>query len=528
MKLTKTLATLLLVMLLTSGVFAVSNTDAIVVSDKTTPSLAERSNFTEISSSDINSVNKVSIGLDPRKQTSANSEATYKVIVKALYLPETDSLQTSEYELKFESEDEGLRGELDAESLTLQPGEKKTFELRITAESSGEHKFTVAIEDKDGNEVKAEGSLSVLDSNTEPSQRIKLDLQPEKQYTESGSSEYILTVHRPTETPCYSNARCASSYSAQEYKLVFVSEQESLSSELQSSLSLRPGEKASVPLKITAREKGTYVFKVYAEASDYETSVRGLLVYGKEPQTQSINQVSSSSLLDGEGFAINEDQSEGVLVYLNLLSSEEIRGKMVFGEDSYALKGQVSDSGTQIDFSIFNPEDLGYGQSIGEFSGEIKKFDNFVTLHGGLDFEIYSYPNQYWTLTIIGKQDSIFKNEIIVAQPDAPITKTINTQEVVTIRQGQIPESEDVEETTTEAYMVPEKIERKKIFGFIPNPWGDKLLKVKLVEGDAITEKTLEEFSTAQIGDYEVGIGSLENEDAIEVSITKTTNIKLN
>jgi hypothetical protein len=554
MKLAKTIVLVLIVMLLTSGVFAVSNTDSKGKSDDSSSKKALHStswtatkdpsksnSYTEISNSETSSVNKVSISLDPRKQTSTNGEAAYKVIVKSLYLPDTGVLEAKEYKLSFEPEDQETTGEFGTQSVTLRPGEKISVDLNVHVENSGEHQFVVKAIDGQGNSAKSEGLLTVLDSNTEPSQKIKLDLQPEKQYTDTGNSEsYTVEVYRPVETACYSNEECAASYSAQEYELVFVSEQESLTGEFQSSnpISLKPGERISVPLDITAKEKGTYVFKVYAKTSDYETSVKGLLVYGKEPQNTaqpSVTSTPSSSYVSGEGYAINEDQSEGILVYLNLLGEKELRGKMVFGKDTYALKGQVSDSGNEIEFNFYNPDDGGFDRSIGQFSGEVQKFDDFAILKGGIDFETSSYPNQYWTLTIVGKQNKVFENEIVVITPDTPVTKTINKEEVVTIRQGQPRTKTDSSDVLSseqvdmqEAYIVPEKIETKKIFGFIPNPWGDKLLKVKLVDGEKIIEEKVQEFGTNIMGDYEVSIGSLENEDAIEVSITKSTKLRLN
>src|SRR3989344_1724082 len=536
--LAKPLAILLLVMLLTSGVFAVSNIDFAEYSDNNstetsyspanstlTKTQSESKNHTETKVSETLPKNNISISLSPRKQTSANGEATYNIIVKSLFLPDSDSLRASEYQLYFEPEDQNLKGKFSTEKFTLQPNGKITVELNIYAENSGEHKFAVRVVNENGNEAKAEGLLSVLDSNT-ASHKIKLDLQPEKQYTENGTSEYVLTVYRPFETPCYNNIECTSVYPAQEYELVLVSEQGRLGGEFKGSnlVSVSSGEKKSLALKITAKEKGTYVFKVYAKAPNYEKSVRGLLVYGKEPQEPQPAS-ESYSYLKGEGFATNEDKSEGVLVAMHLLGDdEETRGKMTFNKDSYALKGEVSDSGTQINLSIFNPEDPGFGQSVGEFNGEIRRFNNFMVLHGGLVFKNNDYPNQYWALTITGKQNSVFENEIVVAQPDIPVTKTINKKEVVTIRQGRPKESEILSESEAkETYIVPEKIERKKLLGIFPNPWGDKLLKVKLVDGDTITEKTVKEFSTTTVGNYDVTIGSLENEDAIDVSVTKTT-----
>src|SRR3990167_9512682 len=520
--LAKPLAILLLVMLLTSGVFAVSNIDFAEYSDNNstetsyspanstlTKTQSESKNHTETKVSETLPKNNISISLSPRKQTSANGEATYNIIVKSLFLPDSDSLRASEYQLYFEPEDQNLKGKFSTEKFTLQPNGKITVELNIYAENSGEHKFAVRVVNENGNEAKSEGLLSVLDSNT-ASHKIKLDLQPEKQYTENGTSEYVLTVYRPFETPCYNNIECTSVYPAQEYELVLVSEQGRLGGEFKGSnlVSVSSGEKKSLALKITAKEKGTYVFKVYAKEP-------------QEPQPAS----ESYSYLKGEGFATNEDKSEGVLVAMHLLGDdEETRGKMTFNKDSYALKGEVSDSGTQINLSIFNPEDPGFGQSVGEFNGEIRRFNNFMVLHGGLVFKNNDYPNQYWALTITGKQNSVFENEIVVAQPDTPVTKTINKEEVVTIRQGRPKESEILSESESkETYIVPEKIERKKLLGIFPNPWGDKLLKVKLVDGDTITEKTVKEFSTTTVGNYDVTIGSLENEDAIDVSVTKTT-----
>lgn len=541
-KLEKTVAAILLFILLTSGVFAVSDTDLAGSSgnkilDKSTSitrivasAPSERTNITNISTDNLPK-NKFSVSLDPKKQTSVNGEATYKVIVKALYLPSTDSIQASEYKLSFEPKDKSLQGEFGAKSIVLQPGEKTNTELKIKADNSGEHEFSVIVSDANGNDVEAEGLLSVLDSNTEPSQKIKLDLQPEKQYTESGESEYTLSLYRSLETPCNSETECSALYAAQNYELSFVSEQGSLTGEfkLENPISLKPGEKKSVPLVITAKEKGTYVFKVYAKASDYETNIRGLLVYGKDPQNnQQI--ITSSPYLNSEGFAMNEDQSEGISISLYLVGGNgEVRGKLVFGEDSYAVKGKVSDTIDQIDLDLYNTEDGGFDKPLGELSGEIKKFQNFLMVQGGLDLSSNSYPDRYWTVSLTSKQNSIFQNKIIVAEPDVPVTKTINKEEVVTIRQGPPRNSTESEnETNKEAYILTEKIEKTKILGLIPNPWGDKLLKVKLVDGDQITEKTLKEFSTSQIGNFEVGIGSLDNEDAIEVSITKTSKLRLN
>ncbi|MBU1103431.1 MAG: hypothetical protein KJ600_02655, partial [Nanoarchaeota archaeon] len=71
---------------------------------------------------------------------------------------------------------------------------------------------------------------------------------------------------------------------------------------------------------------------------------------------------------------------------------------------------------------------------------------------------------------------------------------------------------------------MPKKIERKKVFGFIPNPWGEKIVRFQVTEGNEVQEKTIEAFGKKKIGNYEISVGSLENEEAIEVTVRQTAN----
>lgn len=541
MHLRKFLIAILFITFLTASVLAQTNTDAtesseIIKATKLSPSDSTNAEtdeseriFTNQDNSDDNTIeyetipaSKISITLNPRKQTSGNGLATYEITIKAHYLPNTDSLEVTKYKLEFNPEDRSTTGSLGLDHFTLQPGEKITTELKVRSENPGEHRFLIRVTDEEGQITETEGLLSVVDSTSEPSLRVKLDLEPEKQYTRSGTATYEVLIHRPLETPCYSNTDCANIFPAQEYELLFISEQEALTGKFTQpgSVSLKPGEKKLINLEVMTEKEATYVFKVHAKTQGYETSTRGLLVYGEEPQTTSVE-----SYLEGEGFAINEDQSEGKIIYLNLLGDKkDLRGKIAFGSDTYALKGAISKDETEVYLGLYDLEDGGLSQSIGEFHGEIHQFDNFALLKGSIDFETRSYPNQYWTLNIMGKRSSVFENEIIVAEPNTPVTKTINKEEVVTIRQGHNLENTDSEESRIqEAYIVPEKIERKKILGIIPNPWGDKVLKVKIFDGEDVIETEVTEFGSKNIGNYEVSVGSLEDEDAIEVSVKKSS-----
>lgn len=524
MKVAKTAIALLFVMLLASSVIAVSDDTTEVIEVTKTTSENKRIFTSDDSLENVNSApvaSKASISLNPRRQTSSRT-ATYEVTVKAHYLPNTDALAITEYTLDFDAKDRSTTGEFSRDTFTLQPGEKLTVELKVQSETAGEHDFDIEVTSKDGFESEISGMLFVVDSNTEASKEVKIDLQPEKKYTETGKTKYGVVVYRPLETPCYSNTNCAEIYDEEPYNLEFISEHNALQGEFTGpkTIYLKPGEKKSTVLEVKADFEGTYVFKVYAKTQEYETGAKGLMVYGKEPQISS----SLRPYIEGEGFATNEDQSQGKITYLSLLGENgDLRGKMAFGSESYALKGEISDD-RETYFSLYKPQDGGFSESIGEFHGKIEQYETFSILQGSIDFEIYSYPNQVWRLTVLGKQNSVFEKEIVIEGADRPVTQTINKQEVVTIRQThRVGETDSTELEAKEAYIVPEKIERKKILGIIPNPWGDKILKVKMVDGDEVIEEEVKEFGSNKVGEYEVSVGSLEDEEAIEVSIKKST-----
>jgi len=477
--------------------------------------------ITQINNETNNKTEKISIMLDQKKQTSTNKKAVYKIIIESDYSPQNTIAEPEKYTLKFDSKNDLLKGKFETNTISLLPGEKKTVELEINADSAGEYEFIVFAEDERGNKVESIGSLLVLEQETKPYTQAKIEISPEKQYAERGISEYKITLYLPLEKKCLGDYECEN-YSAQKYSLKFASEQNSLYGKFETNtISLLPGEKKTTYLQVRAEKEGTYIFKVYATTTNYEISAKGLLFYDEKQTISSpaIQTQISSTFLNSEGFAINSDKSEGVLTNVYLLDNEkEIRGKIIFNEKTYAIKGDYNPP--KLEFDIFNTEENKFYNPLGKFAGDVKKFEEFTILEGTLNFWDKKFPNDKWALTLMNKQNRAFENKIVLAQSNTTITKKITKEEIVTIKQKNQPEVDKISEMK-EVYIVPEKIERKKILGIIPNPWGEKYLKVKLVEEDKTTEKTVKEFSTAIVGDYKIGVGSLENEEAIEISIAK-------
>ncbi|MFH1289844.1 MAG: hypothetical protein ABIH92_00375 [Nanoarchaeota archaeon] len=462
----------------------------------------------------------VKVSLKPEKQESELGQTVvYHLIVEDLHAA-TNAVEYSQYkyELEFEGKDY-VHGFFDEETIFLTPGEKTTVKVRVSARIAGTHIFTVIAAGENA-EARARGVLSV-DGNEDTEKTLKLDIDPEKQYSESGLARYKVTVkdlHKPTTSLCPEGRICASNTVARDheykYELYFESKQEvSGKFETGETLYLQPGEEKTVTLVVEAEEDGSYVFVVTARNTEHKENRKGLLVMGDyEPPTPTL------SFFEGEGFAINEDGSEGKLTQLHVLKNEdEIRGKIKFDKTTYALKGTVFNE--DFYFSLYETNDGGFTVSVGEFHGEIKNFDDFFLLEGELTFETAPYYGNVWTLTAFAKAKKVFIETTETS--DSPVVETISSEDVVAIRKIQTANAD--KEIAEEIYVLPKKIERKRILGIIPNPWGEKVLRVEVVEEDKVREKVIEAFGKEKIGSVEVEIGSLDNEEAIEMSVTQIT-----
>ena len=352
---------------------------------------------------------------------------------------------------------------------------------------------------------------------------VEIEISPEKQYTETGSAVYKVIVkdNHPTGACIVDEESSTTSCSIEQlhkYSLAFLGKKVDGKLE-QEKISLKSGETKTIRLDVEAEEKGTYFFAVYAYGDDAKAKTNGVLVFGEDEEPQ----IPTPAFFVGEGFAINEESSEGRLVNLNILKDEEnLRGKMTFGEENFRIDGAISNE--EVYFSVYERNDADLTVSIGEFHGQVTKYDQFLLLEGDLEFEtMVEFPT--WHLTAISKRRPVFKESIIVESSVGTIVENVRPEEVVTIKtpiadigggENQPPE--------TEVYIMPKKIERKKVFGFIPNPWGEKIVRFQVTEGNEVQEKTIEAFGKKKIGNYEISVGSLENEEAIEVTVRQTAN----
>jgi hypothetical protein len=100
-------------------------------------------------------------------------------------------------------------------------------------------------------------------------------------------------------------------------------------------------------------------------------------------------------------------------------------------------------------------------------------------------------------------------NEIVSVVP-----KKIVETESVRIDQNDLSELEEI-------YIRTVKVSKSKIFYFVPNPWGKKVLELEVTIGDKVYKETIKESASENIEGYRIEVGSLEDEDNIELNFKK-------
>ncbi|MBU0467367.1 MAG: hypothetical protein KKD94_00305 [Nanoarchaeota archaeon] len=463
---------------------------------------------------------RVKVSIYPSTQYSDDGTASYKVVVTDVHRPtvnicETDNADCAvavtnnryKYEFEFEAKDCVL-GTFDTDTLLLRPGESETVLLTVKTKEDGSHIFNVKAEGSDTEGI-ARGMLIVGGNDEPPYSDLRIKLDSEKQYSDDGSATYKVILARNKITLTSADAR------EKTYILKFDSSQKEIRGEFErEKVSLAPGETEAVELFVKADRKGSYVFSVKAvdENSNPTPAAKGLLVVRSyEPPTP------TPSFFEGSGFAINKDSSEGELVSLHILKGgEEVRGKMKFGNDDYALKGTYSNE--DLSFSLYETRDGAFTASIGEFHGQVKQFDEFLLLTGGLEFETKSGANQYWSLTAIGKRKAIFRDEISIdsSNDEARVEET-KLEEITTI----VSENDNARE---EFYITPKKF-TKSFFGIKNRYIGTDVLEVEVIDEEGkVYKETLRPGRKEKIGEWEIEVEKesfKESDESVEFSVTK-------
>jgi hypothetical protein len=335
----------------------------------------------------------------------------------------------------------------------------------------------------------------VGDKPTLPVQKVEIIVSPEKQTSETGQATYKIVVRDNHEMPeCPDTAACA--LPMYKYELAFNSETTS-GSFSESSFELGAGQSKTLKLNVIADQKGSNYFKVTAFGKGALDSARGLLVVGEREYTP-----EPTAYFIGSGFTLNEDESIGYLVSLNTIKKgEDISGRFNMAGRNFKLEGTSSNS--DLVFNFVSPD----GDTEGAFKGQVETYSDFLLLKG-----IVQINGKTFDLTAISKRHKVF------ADPE-PLPKVGETKEVArTVSLGTVATFK--KPTEEEVYFRPVRVTRTKIFGFIPNPWGEKKVEIESTDGTNVVKKTVKAFESAEFNDYKVEVGSLDSED-IELKVTK-------
>ena len=160
------------------------------------------------------------------------------------------------------------------------------------------------------------------------------------------------------------------------------------------------------------------------------------------------------------------------------------------------------------------------GVSIGEFEGDIEKYEDFLYLEGKLNFEIFTSPDDEWYINAISKRQSVFK-PVIIDEGGIQVTETVGEGEIIAITETS--EEETTSEGKREIYISPGEV-RKEFFGYENDYIGNKILKIEVTNEDGVTTTTkLRENSETKVGDYRVSVGSFATEGNYEIGVERAS-----
>jgi hypothetical protein len=276
-------------------------------------------------------------------------------------------------------------------------------------------------------------------------------------------------------------------------------------------INLLAGETKTMKVSVKAKGAGPHKFIIQATGLDSLTSVKGT-IFIKTGPTDPID--PSTPFFSGEGFAISSaDETNGKLIRLRLDESDNhLKGKFLIGGQSYRVEGVTS--GIKLQFDLVA---LKSGNVEGHFSGTIQKFSSFTLVEGELDMQ----QEASYSLTAFSKREMIIR-EVFARDTNELVSTSIN--DVIAVSSDEISESsidEISESSIDEVYIKPIKIRTQKLFGFIPNPWGKKVLDIEVIDGDTIITKTITANKSRQINGYEIQVGSLKDNNNIELNVKK-------
>ena len=379
-----------------------------------------------------------------------------------------------------------------------------------------------------------------------PTPNLKVDISPRSQKTNDGSAVYTLKIADLHEQECADTSENSRACERRSYKyILYFKPQTRMSGEFSSpTISLNSEESTAITLRISDANEETNIFSVLIENADSPSEklyTKGVLYNSKMPNNQrpSTPIVDEEIFFAGQGFAINEQTSKGYFAELRITTSgEKLEGKMSMNSKSYKIEG-LDTTDTNNGNYWFTLYDARTGEPVGVFNGKVESFNDFKLLKGDLAFVHRDWTISDWKLTAFSKQKSDFgktisptkeretefvgEQEIITILPYVDEERTTeNTEGVVTgMETGRVEEATS-ENPEKESYIRTVEVKKAKLFNIIPKFWSDeKAVDIEIIEKDKVTRKTINEFSSKNFNGYKIEVGSLENKENIEVSVSK-------
>ena len=357
---------------------------------------------------------------------------------------------------------------------------------------------------------------------------VYMELDPVRQVADSGEwATYKLTIVDTHPLPLCPdtnpNFEVVCELPQYDYELAFDSG--GLDYELDDKVSLTPGKKEVIKFSVSGKREGVNKFVITAkEISGYDNSKAKVVGY---LLIDTVYPTPEKQFFFGEGFALSPDDSRGHLVDLKILIDEKsilkgkLKGKGTFDNRVYRIDGEFldkSDNGVNFRFIGIDSNDVEM-----EFSGKILRFKHFSLLKG----KIKSNNGESFMLTAFSKRDTKFQ-EIEIKPRGAVKSTSVGVNEIVSVTPEKFNEQEsvnvdqaDVINSGEEVYIRAVKVRGSKILFFIPNPWGKKVLELEITKGDGVYKEAINEKSSKDIEGYIVKVGSLEDENNIELDFKK-------
>lgn len=396
-------------------------------------------------------------------------------------------------------------------------------------------------------------------------------VRPSRQITVDGSATYKI-YFKDTHEACTDQV-CPTVYPGfrYNYELSFEAEDGTTGVFDEDEFTIGAGKNFTTILSVNTKNKGANNFVVHIKGVDHDYKAKTSAVIIYFPGTP----IQDTSFFVGKGFILDEDETQGHLVDLTILRKDNtLSGKATIGQRTYRIDGEVY-HGTrteQIDCESYRhstcPEECerkcvpsvcsdnmctadcegegscysaGGGETVrisdtlvrfdliylgiserpemvvGSFEGYVKQLSNFKLLKGDLE----DFNGKDWSLTAFGKErymitpaDSAGGSGVRGGPATVRIDDVLVVEEEIATESGATSVTTGVSE---EFYIRPVEVYRKKIFGLFP--WGARAVKIEIIKEDSVMEEEISENSDETIGGHTVSVGSLADEDNIEINV---------